>query len=169
MQVLVDHAGADVGDFGTLGEPVDDERVQILVVSHGDVNEEILGSRDDEDADRLGQLGGMNVSQDVNDTAGFAPEEIITSEPTRSARLKWVIVADEAIPAGLMANAVACIASSTAAAVTGLIGPGGRDASGHRHPGLPWAGCTVLTASAVSIIGPRNRISKLVRNLDLLR
>lgn len=26
-----------------------------------------------------------------------------------------------------------------------------------------------LTASAVSIIGPRNRISKLVRNLDLLR
>jgi hypothetical protein len=160
----------------------------------------------------------MNVSQDVNDTAGFAPEEIITSEPTRSARLKWVIVADEAIPAGLMVNAVACIAASTAAAVTGLIGPGGRDASGHRHPGLPWAGCTVLTASsavlaeirekaaadgavvvdmpriaqtnrvyddylaelaetkpedlaanAVSIIGPRNRISKLVRNLSLLR
>jgi hypothetical protein len=30
------------------------------------------------------------------------PEEILTSEPTRSARLEWVIVADEAIPAGLM-------------------------------------------------------------------
>jgi hypothetical protein len=160
----------------------------------------------------------MNVSQNINDAAGFAPEEIITSEPTRSARLKWVIVADEAVTAGLMVNAVACIAASTGAAVTGLIGPGGRDASGHSHPGLPWAGCTVLTASsaalteirekaaaggavvvdmpriaqtnrvyddylaelaetkpedlaasAVSIIGPRNRISKLVRNLSLLR
>ena len=97
----------------------------------------------------------MNVSQDVNDTAGFAPEEVITSEPTRSARLKWVIVADEAIPAGLMVNAVACIAASAGAAVTGLIGPGGCDAD--------------PAASAVSIIGPRNRISKLVRNLDLLR
>lgn len=108
--------------------------------------------------------------------------------------------------------------TSTGAAVAGLIGPGGRDASGHRHPGLPWAGCTVLTAtsaalaeirekaaaggavvadmpriaqanrvyddylaelaetkpedlaaSAVSIIGPRNKISKIVRNLSLLR
>jgi hypothetical protein len=146
------------------------------------------------------------------------PEEIITSEPTRSARLQWVIVADESVPAGLMVNAVACIAASTGAAVAGLIGPGGRDASGHRHPGLPWAGCTILVAtaaaleeirrqavadgmavvdmprsaqtnrvyddylaelagtkpedlaaSAVSIIGPRNRISRLVRSLGLLR
>ena len=38
VQVLVDHAGADVGDFGALREPVDNERVQILVVSHGDVD-----------------------------------------------------------------------------------------------------------------------------------
>jgi hypothetical protein len=160
----------------------------------------------------------MNVSEDVEDTAGFASDEIITSQPTRSARLKWVIVADESAAAGLMVNAVACIAASTGAAVTGLIGPGGRDAAGHRHPGLPWAGCAVLTAtaaglaairekavadhmvvvdmprsaqtnrvyddylaelaetkpddlaaSAVSIIGPRNKISKLVANLGLLR
>jgi hypothetical protein len=158
------------------------------------------------------------VSQDVNDPAGFAPEEIMTSEPTRSARLKWVIVADETAPAGPMVNAVACIAASTGATVTGLIGPGGHDASGVHHPGLPWAGCTVLTAApaalaeirrkaaadgmvvvdmprsaqtnrvydgyladlgstkpddlapaAVSIIGPRNRISRLVRNLSLMQ
>jgi hypothetical protein len=114
---------------------------------------------------------------------------------------------------------VACIAASTGTAVTGLIGPGGHDASGHPHPGLPWAGCTVLTAtsaaladirgkaaaadgmvvvdmprsaqtnrvydgylaelaqtkpgdlavSAVSIIGPRNKVSKLVKDLSLLR
>jgi len=61
-------------------------------------------------------------------------EEIVTGEPTRAARLKWVIVAEESAGIGLMVNAVACIAASTGAAVTGLIGPPGRDASGHRHP-----------------------------------
>lgn len=156
---------------------------------------------------------------DVNGTPGFSAEEIATGERTRSARLKWVIVADESVPAGLMVNAVACTAASTGAAVTGLIGPPGPDASGQPHPGLPWAGCTVLAASpdgladiraravaadgvlvvdmprsaqasrvydgyleelaqtkpadlavsAVSIIGPRNKISKLVKNLRLLR
>jgi hypothetical protein len=55
VQVLVNHAGADVGDFGAFGEPVDDERVQILVVPHSDVDKEILGPRDHEDSDRLGQ------------------------------------------------------------------------------------------------------------------
>ena len=156
---------------------------------------------------------------DVNYAPGFSAEEIATGERTSSARLKWVIVTDESAPAGLMVNAVACTAASTGAAVTGLIGPPGQDASGHRHPGLPWAGCTVLTASpaglaeirakaaasdgvlvvdmpqsaqtnrvydsylaeltqtkpedlaanAVSIIGPRNKIAKLVQNLSLLR
>ncbi len=114
--------------------------------------------------------------------------------------------------------AVACIAASTGAAVTGPIGPGGPDASGRRHHGLPRAGCSVLTAtsaaladirgkatadgmvvvdmprsaqtsriydvylaelaetkpadlavSAVSIIGPRDELSRLVRNLSVLR
>jgi Protein of unknown function (DUF2000) len=156
---------------------------------------------------------------DVTDAVGFGPEEIGTGEPTRSARLKWVIVTDESVPAGLAANAVACVAAATGAAVTGLIGPGGDDAAGHYHPGLPWAGCSVLTAApaalagirakaaasdgvlivdmarsahttrvydtylaelagtkpedlavtAVSIVGPRNRIAKLVNDLCLLR
>ena len=155
----------------------------------------------------------------VNDAVGFTAEEIATGERTSAARLKWVIVADESAPAGLMVNAVACAAASTGAAVAGLIGPPGPDASGHCHPGLPWAGCTILTAtpatlaeirakaaasddvlvvdmpgsaqtnrvyddylaelaqtkpedlavSAVSVIGPRNSISKLVKGLSLLR
>jgi len=155
---------------------------------------------------------------DVNDAPGFSAEEIATGERTSAARLKWVIVADESAPAGLIVNAVACTAASTGAAVAGLIGPPGQDASGHRHPGLPWPGCTVLTASpadlagvrakaaasdgvlvvdtpasaqvnrvydgylaelaqtkpddlavsAVSIIGPRNRVAKLVKNLSLM-
>ena len=94
----------------------------------------------------------------------------------------------------------------------------GTDAAGHTHPGLPWAGCTILTATAaeladvrekavasegvhvvdmpliaqttrvydeflaqlaetkpadlatraVSIVGPRNKISKLVKRLELM-
>jgi hypothetical protein len=103
-------------------------------------------------------------------------------------------------------------------AVSNLIGPGGLDASGVSHPGLPWSGCTILAADpatlaeiraravaadgvfvtdmpaiaqatrvygdylaqlaetkpedlavcAVGIIGPRNKIGKLVKRLELL-
>ena len=149
---------------------------------------------------------------------GFEPGEIRTDEPTRSARLKWVIVVDEALPAGRATNAAICVAAATTAAVTGLIGPDAKDADGSTHPGLPWAGCSVLAAPvgrlgeirsratgslgvfvadmpvqgqatrvydeylrqlgeatgaglayhAVSLVGPRNRIDKLVHRLGLL-
>ena len=149
---------------------------------------------------------------------GYRPDEIVTGEPTRSARYKWAIVVDTTVPAGLMANAVACVAASTGVLVTGLIARGGPDASGHDHPGLPWAGCTVLggmsqeiaavrakaaatgdvlvadmpasaqtnrvyddylaelagtkpedlAVSAFSVLGPRNRVDKLVKKLALL-
>jgi Protein of unknown function (DUF2000) len=88
---------------------------------------------------------------------GYQPEEIVTSEPTRSARNKWAIVVDTTVPAGLMANAVACVAASTGALVTGLIARGGPDASGHDHPGLPWAGCTVLGGPPDEIAAVRAR------------
>ena len=88
---------------------------------------------------------------------GYQPEEIVTSEPTRSARYKWAIVVDTTVPAGLMANAVACVAASTGALVTGLIARGGPDASGHDHPGLPWAGCTVLGGTPEEIAAVRVR------------
>src|ERR1700761_3489681 len=149
---------------------------------------------------------------------GYQPEEVVTSEPTRAARYKWAIVVDSTIPVGLMANAVACVAATTGAVVQGLIARGGPDASGYEHPGLPWAGCTLLggtpeeiaavraaaTASdgvlvadmpasaqtnrvyddylaeladtkpddlnvtAFSVIGPRNRVDKMVKKLALL-
>ncbi len=38
VQVLIDRAGADVGDLGAFGEPVDDKRIQVLVVPHRDVD-----------------------------------------------------------------------------------------------------------------------------------
>ncbi|GLU50215.1 DUF2000 domain-containing protein [Nocardiopsis ansamitocini] len=149
---------------------------------------------------------------------GFAPEEMLTAEPTRSARLKWVVVVDERLPAGRAANAVICVAAATSANVIGLLGQDVKDADGGTHPGLPWAGCSVLAAaggrlaairaraaasagvfvadmpghaqrtrvyddyldqvarsgaedldySAISLVGPRNRIDKLTKGLSLL-
>jgi len=95
----------------------------------------------------------------VTDTPkmGYAPDEIITSEPTRSAKYKWVIVVDTSIPAGRMVNAVACVAASTGALVDGLIAPGGPDAAGHGHAGLPWAGCTILGGTPGQLADVRAR------------
>jgi hypothetical protein len=85
-------------------------------------------------------------------TIGFAPEEIRTAEPTRSARLKWVVVVNSDLAPGLQVNAVACVAAATAASVSGLLASGGRDADGRHHAGLPWAGCTVLAASTDQLV-----------------
>jgi hypothetical protein len=151
-------------------------------------------------------------------TVGFRPEEINTAEPTRNARLKWVIAVDESLPAGRAVNAAVCVASATGANVRGLLGQDAVDADGSAHPGLPWAGCTILSATreqlaeirekaarsdgvyvadmpagaqatrvydeyvaevagtssghldycAVGLVGPRNRVDKLVKRLSLL-
>ncbi|MDP9026820.1 MAG: DUF2000 family protein [Actinomycetota bacterium] len=87
----------------------------------------------------------------------FEPGEIQTNEPTRSARLKWVVVLDASAPLGQRFNAVACIAASTGATVIGLIGSSGTDGSGSTHPGLPWAGCSVLAATTEQILEIRNK------------
>jgi len=82
------------------------------------------------------------------DAVGFAPDEIRIDEPTRSARLKWVVVVDEALPAGRQVNAAVCVGAATSARVTGLLGPDAVDEDGNEHPGLPWAGCSVLSATS---------------------
>jgi hypothetical protein len=95
----------------------------------------------------------------VTDTAplGYLPEEVVTSEPTRSAKYKWAIVVDTDVPAGRMVNAVACVAATTGAVVELLIAGGGPDASGHAHPGLPWAGCTILGGTPEEVAAARAR------------
>lgn len=151
----------------------------------------------------------------MNDV-GFDPDEIDTSQSTRDARLKWVIVVDHDLPAGRATNAAACVTAATALGVHGLLGPDVKDANGFVHPGLPWTGCSILGASstqlaelrvraaesigvfvadmpvnaqhtrvydeylqqvesadelvyyAISLVGPRNRIDKLVKKLALL-
>ena len=155
----------------------------------------------------------------MQNTVGFATDEIDTAAPTRSARLKWVVVVDETLEPAIAANAAICAAAATAANVPGLLGPDATDADGGGHPGLPWAGCSVLRASAeqlaairakaattpdtvfvagmpaaaqltrvydeyreqlaatpaaaivyyaVSLVGPRNRVDKIVGRLPLL-
>lgn len=88
---------------------------------------------------------------------GWEPEEVRLDEPTRASRLRWVIVVDTALPAGVAVNAAACLAASAGAAVAGLLGPGGTDADGAQHPGLPWAGCAVLGATAAELTDLRTR------------
>lgn len=149
---------------------------------------------------------------------GFAPEEIDPTTPTRAARLKWVVVINDGLPPGRAVNAAVCVAAATSDAVTGLLGDGAVDADGQAHPGLPWAGCSVLVADAatlrairakaaasdgcfvadmpaaaqqtrvyadylatmkestaedidyyaVSVVGPRNRVDKIVGRLPLM-
>jgi hypothetical protein len=100
---------------------------------------------------------------------GYMPEEIVTSEPTRSAKYKWAIIVDTGVPAGRMVNAVACVAAATGAFVDGLIARGGPDASGHAHPGLPWAGCTILggTSEEVAVARARAASSEDVLLVDM--
>jgi hypothetical protein len=88
---------------------------------------------------------------------GFEPDEVRTDEPTRSARLKWVIVVDQALPPGRAVNAAVCVAASTSSEVAGLLGPDGKDATGSAHPGLPWAGCTILGATGEQLREVRDK------------
>ena len=88
---------------------------------------------------------------------GFTPEEIDTAAPTRSARLKWVVVVQEGVPAGRAVNAVACVAAAVGAGVSGLLGPDAVDADGSAHAGLPWAGCSVLAASVEKLTAIRSK------------
>jgi hypothetical protein len=148
---------------------------------------------------------------------GYAPDEMSTGERTGAAKLKWVVIVDQSLSPGQAANAAVCVSAATAPAVPGLLGSGGPDAADVWHPGLPWAGCSILTAGsaqlaairqqaidrqllaadmpaaaqatrvyddylrelakthpddlavlAVSLIGPRNQVAKLVRHQELL-
>lgn len=89
----------------------------------------------------------MSVSTELAAAAiGFAPEEIDHSASTRDLPLKWVVVIDDALPRGRAVNAAICVAAPTTARVRGLLGDDVVDADGQVHSGLPWLGCTVLSA-----------------------
>lgn len=82
---------------------------------------------------------------------GFAPEEIDQTASTRDLPLKWVVVVDQALPAGRAVNAAVCVAGATTTRVRGLLGSDAVDADEEAHPGLPWLGCTVLSAETTRL------------------
>lgn len=145
--------------------------------------------------------------------------EVQLDATTRTAKVKWVIVADPSLGPGLVANATACLGAAVGKVLPALVGPETADASGQPHPGLPWTGCPILAADAatlsrirakaagregvfvadmskhaqasrsyteytdamaatgaddfeyyaVALVGPRNKVDKLVGGLPLLR
>ncbi len=73
-------------------------------------------------------------------------DEIAAPEPCRC-----VIVVDQALPVGKVANAVAVIALTLGKRHPHLVGPDLIDASGWAHPGLIPIGITVLAADLVEL------------------
>lgn len=76
---------------------------------------------------------------------------------TRALPVRWAVVVDGGLPAGLVTNAAACLGAAVAALVPAVIGDSARDASGTLHPGLPWLGCTVLRGDAATVRVVRSR------------
>jgi hypothetical protein len=68
------------------------------------------------------------------------------AEVERPAVERCVVVVDEALPAGLAANAAAVLAFTLGARLPGLIGEDYADADGSAHPGLIPFGVPVLRA-----------------------
>lgn len=56
--VLVDNGRLDIGDLGSLGQPVDHERIERVGVPHSDVQEEVVASCYHEQPDQLGECPG---------------------------------------------------------------------------------------------------------------
>jgi hypothetical protein len=76
---------------------------------------------------------------------------------TRSVPVRWAVVVDGALPAGLVTNAVACLGAAVAALVPAVVGEGATDASGTAHPGLPWLGCTILRGDSATVRAVRSK------------
>jgi hypothetical protein len=73
------------------------------------------------------------------------------------APLRCVVVVDEALPAGLAANAAAVLALTLGATIDGLQGGDLVDADGHAHPGLIPFGLPVLAAARPVLAELRER------------
>ncbi|MFC7330650.1 DUF2000 domain-containing protein [Marinactinospora rubrisoli] len=79
------------------------------------------------------------------------PADITLDVSTRGARVKWVMVIDDALAPGIAANAAGCLAAAVGGRVPGILGPDGTDAAGGDHPGLPWTGCSILGADGATL------------------
>ena len=58
------------------------------------------------------QAQPLDDGSGADERVGFHPDEVDTASPTRAARLKWVVVVDEALPPGRAVNAAVCAAAA---------------------------------------------------------
>lgn len=99
----------------------------------------------------------MTLTNAQSEPVGFGADEIALDRPTRAARLKWVLVVRDDVGAGRAVNAAACVASATGSAITRLLGPDAVESDGRTHPGLPWAGCSILGGTEEQLRAVRDR------------
>ena len=110
-QVLVDDAGPDVGYFGPLGELVDDEGIELLVVGHGDVEQEVLAAGDDEHAHGVREPG-RPVPEGLDVAPRRRPDPDGDQSLDRAADGGEVDV--ESLSPGQAINAAVCVSAATA-------------------------------------------------------
>lgn len=62
-------------------------------------------------------------------------------------QMKCVVIVDEQLPIGLIANATAVLGVSIGSHVEGIVGPSLKDRTGTRHPGIVSIPLPILTTS----------------------
>lgn len=72
---------------------------------------------------------------------------------------KCAVVVDEALPAGLAANAASVLAMTLANQVPGIIGPDVKDGDGRLHAGIVLIPVPILTAPADRLVEIQKRLS----------
>jgi hypothetical protein len=112
------------------------------------------------DADKLAG-GKNNMVEHLLETVPQNPETILSKPPTRC-----VIVVDQDLPAGRLANAVAVIALTIGQRHPILVGDSLVDGSGFAHPGLIPIGITILAAAQSEL--PEIRQKGLETSCDVI-
>lgn len=102
---------------------------------------------------------------DFSPTFGLDADDLPTHAPARASGLKWAVVVDTGLPAGLQVNAASLVAASFGARLPALVGYDAVDAAGGTHAGLPWLGCVVLGAPSADLTTLR---AKAATYLDVL-
>lgn len=101
----------------------------------------------------------MSHRHDPSQTAGSTPATAAASD--LAATQKCVIVLDEALPVGLLANAAAVLATAVGRRRPEVVGADLPDASGRIHPGLVQLTLPILRASRAELADVAQRAHQL--------
>jgi len=166
--VFIDHRGPYIGNVGSCGQLVDDELVEAVVVWYRDVHEEVLGTRSHEHANGFRQLPGpVTEGLDVAPGRGSDPygDECLNWSADRGEVHVEQRALDHPSPAKSTRPFKAAAADDT------LIADMPAQAQETRIYAEYLANMSTaetIDYRAISLVGPRNRVSKLVHSLALL-